>query len=87
MAVPFGYDQPLWGARLEALGVGPSPIAAQSLTAASLAAALRRLTTDVGMRARARAIGEVIRSENGLGRAVATVLATLDGVPSRRAVP
>jgi sterol 3beta-glucosyltransferase len=78
MAVPFGYDQPLWGARLAALGVGPAPIAASALTADALAAALRQLTTDGGMRARAVAVGEVLRSEDGVARAVATVMATLD---------
>jgi sterol 3beta-glucosyltransferase len=83
MAVPFGYDQPLWGARLAALGVGPAPIAASALTADALAAALRQLTTDAAMCARARAAGEIIRSEDGVARAVATVLATLDGVGAR----
>jgi len=85
MAVPFGYDQPLWGARLAALGVGPAPISASALTADALATALRQLTTDEQMRARAAAAGAVIRSEDGIGRAVATVLATLGG--SRVPVP
>jgi UDP:flavonoid glycosyltransferase YjiC (YdhE family) len=75
MAVPFGYDQPLWGARLAALGVGPAPIAASALTADALAAALRQLTTDAGMGTRAAAVGKVIRSEDGVGRAVRMVLA------------
>ena len=82
MAVPFGYDQPLWGARLAALGVGPAPIAASALTAEALAEALRQLTTNAGMRARATAVGEVIRSEDGVARAVATVMATLEGARS-----
>lgn len=77
MAVPFGYDQPMWGARLAVLGVGPDPIAASELTAGALAAALRRLTTDAGMRARAVAVGECLRSEDGVARAVAAVLAVL----------
>jgi sterol 3beta-glucosyltransferase len=78
MAVPFGYDQPLWGARLHALGVGPAPIAAQALTADSLAAALRQLTTDAEMRTRARALGGVIRSEDGVGRAVRAIIAAVE---------
>jgi UDP:flavonoid glycosyltransferase YjiC (YdhE family) len=78
MAVPFGYDQPLWGARLHALGVGPAPIAAQALTADSLAAALRQLTTDAEMRTRARAVGGVIRSEDGVGRAVRAIIAAVE---------
>jgi sterol 3beta-glucosyltransferase len=74
MAVPFGYDQPLWGGRLAALGVGPAPIPASALTADTLAAALRRLTTDAGMRRSARALGGVIRAEDGVGRAVRVVI-------------
>ena len=78
MAVPFGYDQPLWGARLHALGVGPAPLAAQSLTADAFAAALRQLTTDRAMRRSARELGGVIRSEDGVGRAVRAVLAAVE---------
>jgi UDP:flavonoid glycosyltransferase YjiC (YdhE family) len=74
MAVPFGYDQPLWGARLAALGVGPAPIAATALTADALAGALRQLTSDEGMRRAARDVGAVIRSEDGVGRAVRAVI-------------
>jgi len=83
MAVPFGYDQPLWGARLAALGVGPAPIAASALTADALAAALRQLTTDAAMQRSARDLGGVIRSEDGVGRAARAVVAALHrGVPT-----
>ena len=80
MAVPFGYDQPLWGARLAALGVGPAPIAADALTADLLAAALRQLTTDTGMGRSARELAGIIRSEDGVGRAVRAVI----GAAARR---
>jgi sterol 3beta-glucosyltransferase len=69
-AVPFGYDQPLWGDRLHALGVGPPPIPARVLTPGRLASALREVTTVAGMRARAEALGERIRREDGIGTAV-----------------
>ncbi|MFP5378440.1 MAG: glycosyltransferase [Vicinamibacteria bacterium] len=75
MAVPFGYDQPLWGARLHALGVGPAPIPADELSVDRLAAALTALTTDQTMRARARQMAGVIRAEDGVTRAVDAVLA------------
>ncbi len=78
MAVPFGYDQPLWGARLAALGVGPAPIAASALTADALAAALRQLTTDPGMRARAAEAGRTVRAERGVAQAVATVRSVME---------
>ncbi len=75
MAVPFGYDQPLWGARLAAMGVGPAPVPATALTAERLAAALRQLTGDAAMQQAAQAAALVIRSEDGVGRAVRAVMA------------
>ncbi|MGE3276995.1 MAG: glycosyltransferase [Vicinamibacterales bacterium] len=69
-AVPFGYDQPLWGERLHALGVGPAPLPAATLTAPALAAALRSATGTESMRTRAAALGAIIRREDGLGTAV-----------------
>ena len=41
MAVPYGADQPFWGRRLHALGVGPAPIPYGKVTAEKLAAAIR----------------------------------------------
>jgi UDP:flavonoid glycosyltransferase YjiC (YdhE family) len=78
MAVPFGYDQPLWGARLAALGVGPAPIAADALTADAMAAALRQLTTNADMRRSARELAGIIRSEDGVGRAVRAVISAVE---------
>jgi len=78
MAVPFGYDQPVWGARLAALGVGPAPIPASALTADALAAALRQLTTDEQMQRSARDLGGVVRSEDGVGRVVRAVIAAVE---------
>jgi UDP:flavonoid glycosyltransferase YjiC (YdhE family) len=77
MAVPFGYDQHLWGARLAALGVGPPALPADSLTAPALAVALRQLTTDRSMLRSARDLAATIRLEDGVGRAVETVLAAI----------
>lgn len=74
MAVPFGYDQPLWGARLHALGVGPAPVPVDDLSVGRLTAALAALTTNETMRERARQMAEIIRVENGVARAVDVVL-------------
>ena len=84
VAVPFGYDQPFWAGRLHALGVGPAPIPANRLTADSLTAALTALATDRSFRDRARAAGALMREEDGVRRAVSSVLAVLD---SRRSPP
>ena len=51
--VPFVFDQPFWGARVKALGLGPDPIPQKSLTADRLARAIRIAVTDAGMKQRA----------------------------------
>ena len=68
--VPFVLDQPFWGARLKALGLGPQSIPQKKLTADRLAAAIRIAVTDTDMKQRARSYGEAIRAENGSGNAV-----------------
>ena len=70
--VPFFLDQFYWGKRVFKLGAGPRPILRKSLQADTLATAIRAATTDRGMRQRAAKLGESIRSENGVARAVAS---------------
>lgn len=71
VVVPFFYDQFFWGQRVYALGAGPRPIPRTRLTADSLAAAIETTLADGSMRDRARTIGQQIRGEDGVGRAVA----------------
>jgi len=71
--VPFALDQPFWGARIRALGVGPDPIPQKKLTAERLAGAISRALTDPEMKERARACGVAIRAENGVENAVQIV--------------
>jgi sterol 3beta-glucosyltransferase len=73
VVVPFHGDQPFWARRVHAGGTGPAPLPRTRLTAASLAAALREATSDAGLRTRAAALGEQIRAEDGVGRAVAAI--------------
>lgn len=68
--VPFVLDQPFWGARVKALGLGPDPIPHKKLTADRLAEAIRTAVTDSAMRQRAQAYGAAIRAEDGCGEAV-----------------
>jgi sterol 3beta-glucosyltransferase len=68
--VPFVLDQPFWGARVKALGLGPDPIPQKNLTADRLADAIRIAVTDPGVKRRADALGAAIRAENGIGTAV-----------------
>ncbi len=68
---PFFGDQPFWGGRVHALGVGSAPIPQKDLSAEKLAAALREVTADPLIRQRAQTLGEAIRQEDGIARAVA----------------
>ena len=70
MIVPFIVDQPFWGKRVKALGVGPEPIPRNKLTADRLAHAIRVAVTYPEMKQRAAALGEAIRAEDGVGNAV-----------------
>lgn len=70
LLLPLAIDQFFWAERVGALGLGPAPLPQRSLTAEKLAQALRQLMDDDGMRERARALGEVIRGEAGVARAV-----------------
>lgn len=74
---PFFADQPLWGSVVYRLGVGPKPIPNGKLTADKLARAIDQAVGDSAMRARAAALGEKIRSEDGTGRAVAAFEAAM----------
>ena len=68
--VPHMGDQSFWAKRVTELGVGPRPIPSKKLTAERLAAAITTATTDQSMQARAAALGERIRAEDGVARTV-----------------
>jgi UDP:flavonoid glycosyltransferase YjiC (YdhE family) len=70
---PFMGDQSYWGQRVYALGVGPRPISRAKLTAKKLADAITQAVTDESIKCRAAALGESIRAENGVARAVELV--------------
>lgn len=70
--VPFFGDQPFWGQRIHALGVGPAPIKRKQLTVARLTQALEEALS-AETRACAATIGKRIRAEDGIGQAVKAV--------------
>ena len=70
IVVPFFADQPFWGRRVRKLGVGPRPIPRRQLSADRLAHAMTMAATDEAMQTRAAELGERIRQENGVARAV-----------------
>lgn len=77
--VPHFSDQPFWGDRVRALGVGPRPIPRKRLTAKRLAQAIEQALGDEGMRARAARLGEALRAEDGVGETVRVVERYLHG--------
>ncbi|MEG2718942.1 MAG: glycosyltransferase [Clostridia bacterium] len=65
LVIPFGGDQPFWGVRVRALGLGPKPIPREKLTVTKLTKALLQLTTIKSYRVAARELGERLRHEDG----------------------
>jgi UDP:flavonoid glycosyltransferase YjiC (YdhE family) len=70
---PFASDQYSWAERVVQLGVGPRAPDVRRLTAESLARAIEAAVNNSALRARASALGEKIRAENGIARAVEIV--------------
>ena len=71
---PFVGDQSFWGRRVADLSVAPSPIPQAKLTANKLADAIKYAVSDNNIRQRALSLGETIRAENGIERAVKHIL-------------
>jgi sterol 3beta-glucosyltransferase len=68
--IPFLSDQFFWGNRMYALGAAPEPIPFRRLQPRRLADALRLATQDTIIRKNAADIGRMLRSEDGVARAV-----------------
>jgi sterol 3beta-glucosyltransferase len=73
VVVPFLGDQFFWAARLHAAGAAPPPVPIGRLSARRLEAALAQALGDTTMRDRAAALGQAIRTEDGMAGAVAVV--------------
>jgi UDP:flavonoid glycosyltransferase YjiC (YdhE family) len=78
--VPFFGDQLFWSARVARMGLGTDPIPRRELTEENLAAAIRQAVTDRTMRCRAALAGERLRAEDGVERAVATLLSKMGSI-------
>ena len=70
LIIPHFADQPFWGKRVHDLGAGPKPIARHRLSVDNLAAGIVEAVTDARLRERSAALGETIRSEQGLDEAL-----------------
>jgi len=71
--VPHFGDQPFWARQVMRLGVGPKAIRRKRMTVGKLGAAIATAVTDENIRARAAALGERIRTEDGVGQAIEVV--------------
>lgn len=67
---PLAGDQPFWANRVEELGVGIKSGSFFKITAEKLAAAISCAVSDKAMQERAQRLGEAVRNEHGLSRAV-----------------
>lgn len=68
--LPLGGDQPFWADRVQRLGVGIRSAGYFKITAQRLAADITRAVSDTILRGNAIALGEKIRTERGVERAV-----------------
>jgi sterol 3beta-glucosyltransferase len=69
VVVPFMGDQSFWGDRIEAIGAGPKPILVKDFSVEKLTRAM--LAADVeSVRKRAQAIGQKIRSDDGIADSI-----------------
>ncbi|MBI5497253.1 MAG: glycosyltransferase family 1 protein [Deltaproteobacteria bacterium] len=68
--VPYIADQFFWATALRKRGVAPAAVPRRKIRADTLAARIREAVQDAGMRTRARAVGEAMRAEDGVARAV-----------------
>jgi len=70
MIFPFFGDQFFWAQRVLALGVGLVNFHSKSVTSAKVKEAMITLILDVKIRMQSEQLGDIIRSENGVERAV-----------------
>lgn len=78
VCVPVYTDQPLWAARVAALGAGPRPVPYKGLTVERLAYAIREAVSTPSYAARARILAARIGNEDG----ASAVLRTLRNLPT-----
>jgi sterol 3beta-glucosyltransferase len=70
LVLPLAVDQPFWAGCIHACGASPAPLAARTLTAAQVAAAVGQALESEAIRRNAASLGAAIRSEAGLEKAI-----------------
>ena len=79
VVVPHFADQPFWAGLVHKIGAGTKPLPMNKLNADDLSRAIQQAVTDKDMRIRAANLGEKIRAEDGVSRAVEIVDGILRG--------
>ena len=69
VVIPFMADQPFWGNRVNAIGVAPKPIRVNQISVDKMVSAIVGAESKTILE-RAQSIGQKIRSEDGIMRAV-----------------
>lgn len=70
---PFLGDQPFWGWAVHQAGAGPKPVPQSALSAEKLAASISAAVSDTALQERASILGDRIRAEKGVARAVKVI--------------
>ena len=81
MAVPHIIDQFIWGQKLAELGVGPVPIPRTRLAVENMREALVELTQNREFREKSKSIGDKIKQENGIEKAVRLIEQSINTNP------
>ena len=69
IVIPHTADQPFWGSRIHAIGVGARPIPAKKISVEKMISAIAEAELS-SVRGHAQEIGQRVRSENGVAAAV-----------------
>jgi sterol 3beta-glucosyltransferase len=69
LVIPHTADQPFWGNRVKDIGAGPKPISVKKLSVENLTRAIVEGNRPA-IRKRAQAIGQTLRSEDGVGNSI-----------------
>jgi sterol 3beta-glucosyltransferase len=79
LVVAFFGDQTFWGYQVAAAGAGPRPLQRRVLDAQTLGEAIAGVVASEAYAKAARAIGEKLRAEDGVGAAIARIEACAGG--------
>jgi sterol 3beta-glucosyltransferase len=72
VVVPFTADQPFWGGRVHAVGVGSTPTRVSQLSTEKMVSAMAEAESKAVLE-RAQVTGQIIRGEDGVGSAVGLI--------------